>query len=187
VEQNLARAPGIGIMSVFHSDLRGVVWDWGDTLMRDLPGQVGPMADWPHVEAMPGAASPLKAMSVYPVHCVGSNATESDGRMVAKALERVGLREHLTRFFTSLELGISKPDPGFYREIARALGIPTTSLMAVGNDLQKDIVPAKAVGMVTVFVSSEENLSSEEAADITVPDLSCLAQLFWDQIGEPDP
>ena len=171
-------------MSVFHSDLKGAVWDWGDTLMRDLPGQTGPMAEWPYVEAMPGASSALKALSVYAVQCVGSNATESDGGMVAKALDRVGLRQHLTHFLTSQELGISKPDPSFFSEIARALGIPTNSLMAVGNDLQKDIVPAKAVGMVTVFVSSEENPTSEEAADIIVPDLSCLAELFRDQISK---
>ena len=150
--------------------------------MRDLPGQTGPMALWPHVEAMPGASSALRAMSVYPVQCVGSNAAESDGRMVAKAMERVGLREYMTHFFTSLELGISKPDPGFFREIARELGIPTTSLMAVGNDIKKDIIPAKAVGMVTVFVSSEENPSLEGAADVVVPNLSCLAELFWDQV-----
>jgi len=29
-------------MNVLLSGLRGVVWDWGDTLMRDIPGQVGP-------------------------------------------------------------------------------------------------------------------------------------------------
>ena len=47
------------VVSLFERDgwttLRGVVWDWGDTLMRDIPGQKGPMVDWPHVEAMPGA------------------------------------------------------------------------------------------------------------------------------------
>ena len=81
--------------------IRGVVWDWGDTLMKDIPGQEGPMAAWPRVEAMPGAASALKALSVLPVQCVATNATDSDGDKVAEALERVGLLDHLAYSFTS--------------------------------------------------------------------------------------
>lgn len=169
-------------MNVFRRDLEGVVWDWGDTLMRDIPGHAGPMAGWPKVEAMPGAASALDAFSVYPVQCVASNAAESDGKLVAEALDRVGLREHLTHFFTSSDLGISKPDPGFYEEISRELGIPTTRLLAVGNDLQKDIAPAKAVGMMTVLVSPEPKPSWRGKADLTVPHLSHLAEVFRTRI-----
>lgn len=169
------------------TELKGVVWDWGDTLMRDIPGQPGPMASWPHVEAMPGALRALRALSRLPVHCVATNATDSDGRGVAEALGRVGLREHLTHFFTSGELGVSKPDPAFFRRVAQEVGIEPGHLMAVGNDLQKDIVPAMTVGMVTVWVSSVGNGGSrqpnrggadaERAADLIVPDLFRLAQL----------
>ena len=157
--------------------LKGVVWDWGDTLMRDMKGQSGPMASWPLVEAMPGAARALRALSILPVHCVATNATDSDGRGVAEALERVGLRKHLTHFFTSGELGVSKPDPAFFQRVAREVGIEPGHLMAVGNDLRKDIVPAKTVGMVTVWVSSVGGAGPEDAADLIVPDLSVLAEL----------
>jgi len=177
--------------------LKGVVWDWGDTLMRDIPGNSGPMVSWPHVEAMPGAAQALGALSRLPVRCVATNATDSDGLRVAEALERVGLRRHLTHFFTSGELGVSKPDPAFFGCVAREVGISPRHLLSVGNDLRKDIVPAKAVGMVTVWVSgagivgpgqpaeegagaeagSTEEAREQEAADLIVPDLSHLARL----------
>ena len=42
--------------------IRAVLFDWGNTLMRDLPGQHGPMRDWPHVEALPGALETLTAL-----------------------------------------------------------------------------------------------------------------------------
>jgi FMN phosphatase YigB (HAD superfamily) len=174
------------------TELKGVVWDWGDTLMRDIPGNSGPMVSWPYVEAMPGAAQALRALSRLPVQCVASNATDSDGERVAEALERVRLRRHLTHFFTSGELGVGKPDPEFFRRVAQAVGIPPTQLLSVGNDLRKDIVPAKAVGMVTIWVSSAGNVGQgqlgrggadgeetgpEAAADLIVPDLRRMAEL----------
>ncbi len=172
-----------GGLYVFGSGLRGVVWDWGDTLMRDIPGQAGPMAEWPRVEAMPGALAALEALSVLPVQCVATNATDSDGIKVAEALERVGLRSRLTHFFTSLELGHSKPDPEFFVDVSRKLRIPPEALMAIGNDLQKDIVPAKAVGMRTVLVLPDSTPPSHESADLILPSLSDLAGRFRSTSG----
>ena len=157
-------------------DLRGVVWDWGDTLMRDIPGQAGPMVQWKRVEAMPGAASALEALSGLSVQCVASNATESDGPMIAAALERVGLRTHLTHFFTSMELGIRKPDPRFFLKVAQELGIPPAKLVAIGDDLRKDMIPAKAAGLATILVSQAGDPSARETVDLVVPSLTWLAE-----------
>jgi len=159
------------------STLQGVVWDWGDTLMRDIPGQVGAMVTWNHVEAMPGALQAVQALSALPVRCVATNAMESDGSQVAAALDRVGLRLFLSRFFTSSELGSSKPDPEFFAEVARRLGVPPPAILAVGNDYTKDIVPAKAVGMRTVLVSGGEDPGSQDAADVRIASLTHIPRL----------
>jgi FMN phosphatase YigB (HAD superfamily) len=132
---------------------------------------------------MPGASEALVALSIYPVQCVASNATESGGVQVAEALERVELRDHLTHFFTSSELGISKPEPGFFERVAHELEIPPDGLISIGNDLRKDIVPAKKAGMATVLVSSNGNPGSQVAADLIVPSLSHLAELLRDRMG----
>jgi putative hydrolase of the HAD superfamily len=142
------------------------------------------MAEWPRVEAMPGALAALEALSVLPVQCVATNATDSDGIKVAEALERVGLRSRLTHFFTSLELGHSKPDPEFFVDVSRKLRIPPEALMAIGNDLQKDIVPAKAVGMRTVLVLPESTPLSHEKADLIVTSLTRLAECLRNTPGE---
>ena len=104
--------------------------------------------------------------------------------MVAAALDRVGLRSYLTHFLTSAELGIHKPSPKFYEEVARTLGIPAASLLAVGNDYVKDVVPAKVSGMMTVWLSAEEPSVRWAAADIIVPSLSVLAREIegWDLV-----
>ena len=155
--------------------------------MRDIPGQVGPMADWPRVEAMPGARRALRALSVLPVLCVATNATDSDAVRVAEALERVGLRTHLTHFFTSQELGARKPDPRFFENVALRLGIPPENLMAVGNDLRKDIGPAKRAGMNTVLVAHGQVPRSLENVDLVLPTLGDLADLFLRWVGEDFP
>ena len=136
--------------------IRGVVWDWGDTLMRDIPGMTGPMADWPRVEAMPGALEALNALNHIPVQALATNAEDSDGEAVTEALARVGLREHLTHLFTSREMGVGKPDPAFFREVASRLGIPCEDLLSIGNDYRKDIRPAEGLGMATVWIGTQE-------------------------------
>ena len=74
---------------------------------------------------------------------------------MAAALHRVSLRDPLTHFVTSSEIGVAKPDPDFFAEVARQVGLPPAAVLAVGNDYAKDVVPAKATGMVTVWVSGE--------------------------------
>ncbi len=141
------------------------------------------MASWPRVEAMPGARLAMEALSCCAVQCVATNAADSDAAMVAEALGRVGLRDGLTHFFTSRELGASKPDPAFFREASRRLGVPPSRLVAVGNDYGKDIVPAKGAGLVTVLVPLAEtpvvaNADSHRAADLIVANLMELAELL---------
>jgi putative hydrolase of the HAD superfamily len=155
----------------------GVVWDWGDTLMRVFPGATGPMVDWPRVEAMPGAQDALRAFQTLPVQCVATNAAESDAAAVAAALARVGLAGYLSHVFTSSDLGAHKPDPAFFEGVVRRLGLPPETLLAVGNDLEKDIVPAKAAGMATVLVGATPARDRAGGADLVVPDLGALADL----------
>lgn len=166
-------------MNVFHSDIRGVVWNWMDTLMREVPGRVGPTMGWPRMEAMPGASRALEALSIFPVRCIASNAGESDTVMIREALGRAGLRRHFTHVFTPSELGVSKPGPAYFRAVARRLGISPRRLLSVGSDLRKNIVPAKAAGMCTVLVSGSIPDSEEgTAADLIVLNLIQLERLF---------
>lgn len=134
---------------------RALVFDWGDTLMRDFPQFEGPMAYWSHVEAMVGIKDALPPLFERYICCVASNAGDSDAELMGKALERVDIRRYFTYLFTSKELGAKKPSPVFFAQIIKRIGVPGEECIFVGNDYPKDIVPAKEAGMQTILLCCE--------------------------------
>jgi FMN phosphatase YigB (HAD superfamily) len=53
---------------------------------------------------------------------------------------------------TSAAWGVAKPDPAFFERIARELHLPPEAIAYVGDRLDNDVAPARAAGMVAVFV-----------------------------------
>jgi HAD superfamily hydrolase (TIGR01509 family) len=147
--------------------VKAVVFDWGDTLMRVLEF-TGPMAYWPHVALVPGVAEALEQLARQVVLCVASNAGDSDAELMGLALARVGIREYLDYLLTSRELGANKPHPAFFRGVLRALAIEPGECVMVGNDYEKDIAPAKAVGMHTVWFVEAPVTGPKSAADVVI-------------------
>lgn len=70
----------------------------------------------------------------------------------AEKLIRLGIFRLLDprAIFISDQVGISKPNPKLYRYAADKLGLPPGEIMYVGDNPAKDLVPAAAVGMITV-------------------------------------
>jgi FMN phosphatase YigB (HAD superfamily) len=55
---------------------------------------------------------------------------------------------------TSFEqMHFCKPAPAYYLEVLDRLGLPPEACVMVGNDVQEDIVPARAVGLSTYLVT----------------------------------
>jgi FMN phosphatase YigB (HAD superfamily) len=48
--------------------------------------------------------------------------------------------------------GLEKPDPAFFARIADELGLPPRSIAYVGDRLDNDVRPARAAGMLAVFI-----------------------------------
>lgn len=48
--------------------------------------------------------------------------------------------------------GVQKPDPAFFERLARELDLPPARIAYVGDRLDNDVVPARAAGMVAVFI-----------------------------------
>lgn len=53
---------------------------------------------------------------------------------------------------TSAAWGVAKPDPAFFARIATELRLPPEAIAFVGDRLDNDVAPARAAGMVAVFV-----------------------------------
>lgn len=130
-----------------------VLFDWGDTLMRDIPGVPGKMCDWPEVEAVPGAVEALASLYRVARLYVASGATESTAEEIRIALSRVGLDRYVSGCFCRQNTGFQKPDLRFYRAVLRILGARPDEVTMVGDSLEKDILPCHALGLQTILLA----------------------------------
>lgn len=136
--------------------IKNIVFDWGDTIMRDDPEMETPMAEWPKVELVEGAEAMLKAVSKKYTCVIASNANISDTELMRKALKRGGVEKYFTHFFTSKDLGYEKPDVKFFHMICEMSRVAPSECIMVGNDYAKDIIGAKAAGLKTVFFNEKQ-------------------------------
>ena len=140
------------------------IFDWGDTLMVDLPGQVGPMCNWPEIKVLDGAAKCLSALSKVAKCHVATNALDSSESEIRSAFVRAGLSQFIETIFCANTIGKSKPDPECFQFIIDALGAPLNDILMVGDSLDKDVQGALNVGIQAVWFNPA-NLSV--ASDVT--------------------
>jgi HAD superfamily hydrolase (TIGR01662 family) len=67
-----------------------------------------------------------------------------------QALERLGLGVDFIASSTSW--GVEKPDPEFFVRVAAAADCPAGRIVYVGDRVDNDVLPARAAGMLTVFL-----------------------------------
>jgi len=154
--------------------MKTIIFDWGDTLMYDYKEYSGAMANWTHVEIIPGVKEALDILNEKYICCVASNAGDSDVELMGKALERVDIRKYFKNLFTSKELGYAKPNLEFFSETVRRLNVEASDCIMVGNDYFKDIVPAKQVGMNTILFSKEISILKMNYADRIITSMEDL-------------
>ena len=121
---------------------RCVLLDWGDTLMRDFPEFSGPMAAWPHVEAIPNVKEVLVELRTQWTLALATNSIDSDETAIWKALDRVGLSSLLDKVYCFQSIGHSKPSPGFFDYIVKDLLIDRRRIVMVGDGFEKDVLGA---------------------------------------------
>jgi putative hydrolase of the HAD superfamily len=131
--------------------IKALIFDWGNTVMRDYPECKGPMFEWEHVEAIPHIKDALEYLRHNYICCIASNAGFSDTLLMRKALKRVSLVKYFYYYFTSRELGREKPDKRFFLNISEKIKIKPEECILIGNDYKKDIEGAKAAGMKTIL------------------------------------
>lgn len=99
----------------------------------------------------PDAESTLTALRQKGYH-LGIIANQMPGTV--QRLEKWGLRQFFDVIAASAELGCAKPEREiFEKALALAHCAPKESVM-VGDRLDNDIIPAKAMGMTTVWVKN---------------------------------
>ena len=130
---------------------RHCLFDWGDTLMVDHPGQAGPMCDWPEGSLVDGAAECLRDLSRVARCHLATNARNSDAASIRSALRRAGIDELLEKIYCFREVGHLKPSPAYFEHIVTDLGCPPADIVMVGDSLEMDILGAMHCGLQAVW------------------------------------
>jgi HAD superfamily hydrolase (TIGR01509 family) len=94
-------------------------------------------------DAVPAVASLREGG--YTLALVGNQPTRTES-----FLRDCGLDVHLVA--SSESWGVAKPEPEFFERVAAWLELPPEAIAYVGDRVDNDVVPAKAAGMVSVFI-----------------------------------
>jgi len=103
------------------------------------------------------------------------------GAEILDLLAEHDLLDTLSWRFTQDDFDITKPDPRFYERIAAAAGVSPSECVMVGDRIDKDVIPARMVGMKTVRVRlglhrEQEARLPEEQPDTELTTVSGLAK-----------
>ena len=96
-------------------------------------------------------------------------------------LNKMGIAKFVSQTISSAEEGIFKPNPSIFRLALQRAGCTAENSVMIGDRLDNDIIPAKAVGMRTVWVKQGLGglavpKNQSETPDITVSNVAEICQ-----------
>jgi 2-haloacid dehalogenase len=134
------------------------------------------VADWPAFPDSPAALARLATRFRLAV------VTNCDDDLFAASARRLGVA--FDEVVTAQQVGSYKPAPRHFEVMFERLGIPRERILHVAQSLFHDHVPAKALGLTTVWVDRRGGRDGSGATppahatpDLVVPDLASLAEL----------
>lgn len=80
-----------------------------------------------------------------------------------------GLHTHLKTILDSAVVGLKKPDPALFQLALDKLGhLPADQVAFVGDSFERDIVPAKALGMKTYWLIGDQRRTPPDPSQVDV-------------------
>jgi putative hydrolase of the HAD superfamily len=155
-----------------------VLFDWGDTVMRDDPAATVPMVEWQTVEVVAGIEDVLAYLH-YSGRRIGlaTSAAISDESQIRGALARGGLDQYFSHIYCFKNTQLSKGE-AFYRYILSDLGIPASEALMVGDGFEKDVQAANAVGLFAVWFNWRSDETRKGELHVTVHSMRELTEFF---------
>lgn len=140
-----------------------VLFDWGDTVMRDYPERTNPMVEWETVEVVDGIADVLAYLHSTGRRIVlATSAAISDEDQIRGALARGGLDTYFSRIYCFKNTQLPKGEE-FYHYILNDLALSASDGLMVGDGFEKDIQIPNTLGMFAIWFNprSEERRTGE--------------------------
>jgi len=85
-------------------------------------------------------------------------------------LQRAGIAGHFAHLGLSGVVGVRKPDPAIFLGAAEALGVQPARCIMVGDRIDNDIAPAKALGMAAIRFRSGRHARQQPRSPSETPD-----------------
>ena len=155
-----------------------VLFDWGDTVMRDYPERTTPMVEWETVEVIEDIAQVLAYLHSSGRRIVlATSAAISDEDQIRGALARAGLDIYFSRIYCFKNTNLPKGEE-FYRYILNDLGISSSDALMVGDGFEKDIQIPNALGMFAVWFNPKTIENHTDQLHVTVHSMRELLKFF---------
>ena len=95
---------------------------------------------------------------------------------VRRDITGAGITNLFDVLLTSVEVGVRKPDPAGYCELAKRLNVEPNQLLYIGNEA-KDVIGARQAGACSVLLD-RTNSGANHGQDFTVPTLTGLYEIL---------
>ena len=153
-----------------------LLFDWGDTLMRDYTQFNGPMKNWPRVDTLPGASEVLAGLHADWTLAMATNAADSDEKNIRLALQRVDLDRWLDKIYCFKIIGYKKPSQEFYQHILADLNLAPQFVCMVGDNYGADVLGANVCGIRAVWFNERSPEERQAALHRTIHTLAALPE-----------
>lgn len=155
-----------------------VLFDWGDTVMRDHPEITIPMVEWETVEGIEGIADVLAYLYASGRQIVlATSAQISDEDQIRGALRRGGLDTYFSRIYCFKNTNFPKGEE-FYRHILNDLGISVSDALMVGDGFAKDVEVPNNLGMFAVWFNPRLDEARKSDVHVTIHSMQELREFF---------
>ena len=155
-----------------------VLFDWGDTVMRDYPERTNPMVEWETVEVVEGIAEVLAYLHSTGRRIVlATSAAISDEEQIRGALKRGGLDTYFSRIYCFMNPQLPKGED-FYRYILDDLQLSPSDTLMVGDGFEKDIQIPNQLGIYGVWFNPQSVKIRRDEMHFTVHSMGQLRTFF---------
>jgi HAD superfamily hydrolase (TIGR01509 family) len=85
--------------------------------------------------------------------------------LIEETVKRLGLRDCFNTFVTSVSAGYRKPSMHIFQAVLDAWNLPPEHIVMIGDSPSKDVAGAKAVGMKTIWLTTNSSETETCRAD----------------------
>ena len=166
------------IRSFVPSAMHAITWHFArpdvglyEQITREVRSHFGEIRKL-EVRLYPGVAGQLERLANDYTLGLAANAPAS----IRELLEEFGVLRWFTHTDVSGSIGIKKPDQRFFETILANAGTKASEAIMIGDRLDNDIIPARRIGMKTIWIQwgrygIMESRTPDEIPDATVADV----------------